>query len=205
MVELNTIVLATQNRDKREELQEALSEFTVKILSLNDFPFIGEIEEVGKTLLENSMIKAKTVHNLTQLPVIADDTGLEVEALNGAPGIYAARYAGEDVTYEDNVNKLLAEMENIPLENRKAQFRTVISFVDKDRELWTEGTIKGIIGESAKGKNGFGYDPVFFVPELEKTFSELSIGEKNKISHRGLAMKKFRILLREYISDQSIT
>jgi XTP/dITP diphosphohydrolase len=151
------------------------------------------------------MIKAKTVHNLTQLPVIADDTGLEVEALNGAPGIYSARYAGEDVTYEDNVNKLLAEMENIPLENRKAQFRTVISFVDKDRELWTEGTIKGIIGESAKGKNGFGYDPVFFVPELEKTFSELSIGEKNRISHRGLAMKKFRILLREYISDQSIT
>ena len=205
MAELNTIVLATQNRDKREELQEALSEFTVKILSLNDFPFIEEIEEVGKTLLENSMIKAKTVHNLTQLPVIADDTGLEVEALNGAPGIYSARYAGEDVTYEDNVNKLLAEMENIPLENRKAQFRTVISFVDKDRELWTEGTIKGIIGESAKGKNGFGYDPVFFVPELEKTFSELSIGEKNRISHRGLAMKKFRILLREYISDQSIT
>ena len=205
MAELNTIVLATQNRDKREELQEALSEFTVKILSLNDFPFIGEIEEVGQTLLENSMIKAKTVHNLTQLPVIADDTGLEVEALNGAPGIYSARYAGEDVTYEDNVNKLLAEMENIPLENRKAQFRTVISFVDKDRELWTEGRIKGIIGESAKGKNGFGYDPVFFVPELEKTFSELSIGEKNKISHRGLAMKKFRILLREYISDQSIT
>ena len=205
MKEIQAIVLATHNRDKREELQEALSEFTVKILSLNDFPFIGEIEEVGQTLLENSMIKAKTVHNLTQLPVIADDTGLEVEALNGAPGIYSARYAGEDVTYEDNVNKLLAEMENIPLENRKAQFRTVISFVDKDRELWTEGTIKGIIGETAKGKNGFGYDPVFFVPELEKTFSELSIGEKNKISHRGLAMKKFRILLREYISDQSIT
>lgn len=205
MAELNTIVLATHNRDKREELQEALSEFTLEILSLNDFPFIGEIEEVGQTLLENSMIKAKTVHNLTQLPVIADDTGLEVEALNGAPGIYSARYAGEDVTYEDNVNKLLAEMENIPLENRKAQFRTVISFVDKDRELWTEGTIKGIIGETAKGKNGFGYDPVFFVPELEKTFSELSIGEKNKISHRGLAMKKFRILLREYISDHSIT
>ena len=205
MSELNTIVLATQNRDKREELQEALSEFTVKILSLNDFPFIGEIEEVGQTLLENSMIKAKTVHNLTQLPVIADDTGLEVEALNGAPGIYSARYAGEDVTYEDNVNKLLSEMENIPLENRKAQFRTVISFVDKDRELWTEGRIKGIIGESAKGKNGFGYDPVFFVPELGKTFSELSIGEKNRISHRGLAMKKFRILLREFISDQSIT
>ena len=205
MAELNTIVLATHNRDKREELQEALSEFTVKILSLNDFPFIGEIEEVGQTLLENSMIKAKTVHNLTQLPVIADDTGLEVEALNGAPGIYSARYAGEDVTYEDNVNKLLDEMENFPLENRKAQFRTGISFVDKDRELWTEGTIKGIIGETAKGKNGFGYDPVFFVPELEKTFSELSIGEKNKISHRGLAMKKFRILLREYISDQPIT
>ena len=111
-----------------------------------------------------SKIKAEYFAKKGNLVTISDDSGLMIDLLSGAPGIYSARYAGEDVTYEDNVNKLLAEMENIPLENRKAQFRTVISFVDKDRELWTEGTIKGIIGESAKGKNGVGYDPVFFVP-----------------------------------------
>ena len=204
MKEIQAIVLATHNKDKREELQKALSEFTVEILSLNDFPFIGEIEEVGQTLLENSMIKAKTVHKLTKLPSIADDTGLVVEALNGAPGIYSARYAGENVTYEENVNKLLHDMRDIPKGKRNAKFRTVISFVDREREFWTEGIIQGEIGKIPKGSNGFGYDPIFFVPEQKKTFSELSINEKNKISHRGLAMEKFRILLREFISDQSI-
>ena len=200
MTGLNTIVLATHNQDKKIELQDSLSEFPVTILSLNDFPHIGEIEETGETLLENSMLKAKTVHNLTKLPAIADDTGLEVDALAGAPGIYSARYAGGDVTYSDNVNKLLNEMKGISSRNRGAQFRTVISFIDGERELWTEGIIKGEIGEMPVGNNGFGYDPIFFIPELNKTFAELSTEEKNKISHRGLAMKKLCILLKEYLS-----
>lgn len=200
MIDLNTIVLATHNQDKKIELQDALSEFPVTILSLHDFPHIGEIEETGETLLENSMLKAKTVYNLTNLPAIADDTGLEVDSLAGAPGVYSARYAGEDVTYSDNVNKLLNEMKGISSRNRGAQFRTVISFIDGERELWTEGIIKGEIGEMPVGNSGFGYDPIFFIPELNKTFAELSTEEKNKISHRGLAMKKLCILLKEYLS-----
>ena len=200
MIDLNTIVLATHNQDKKIELQDALSGFPVTILSLYDFPHIGEIEETGETLLENSMFKAKTVHNITQLPAIADDTGLEVDSLAGAPGVYSARYAGEDVTYSDNVNKLLNEMKGISSRNRGAQFRTVISFIDGERELWTEGIIKGEIGEMPVGNSGFGYDPIFFIPELNKTFAELSTEEKNKISHRGLAMKKLCILLKEYLS-----
>ena len=200
MTGLNTIVLATHNQDKKIELQDSLSEFSVTILSLNDFPHIGEIEETGETLLENSMLKAKTAYNLTNLPAIADDTGLEVDSLAGAPGVYSARYAGEDVTYSDNVNKLLNEMKGISSRNRGAQFRTVISFIDGERELWTEGIIKGEIGEMPVGNSGFGYDPIFFIPELNKTFAELSTEEKNKISHRGLAMKKLCILLKEYLS-----
>ena len=200
MTGLNTIVLATHNQDKKIELQDSLSEFPVTILSLHDFPHIGEIEETGETLLENSMLKAKTVHNIAKLPAIADDTGLEVDALAGAPGIYSARYAGGDVTYSDNVNKLLNEMKGISSRNRGAQFRTVISFIDGERELWTEGIIKGEIGEMPVGNSGFGYDPIFFIPELNKTFAELSTEEKNKISHRGLAMKKLCILLKEYLS-----
>ena len=200
MTGLNTIVLATHNQDKKIELQDALSTFPITILSLHDFPHIGEIEETGETLLENSMLKAKTVHNIAKLPAIADDTGLEVDALAGAPGIYSARYAGGDVTYSDNVNKLLNEMKGISSRNRGAQFRTVISFIDGERELWTEGIIKGEIGEMPVGNSGFGYDPIFFIPELNKTFAELSTEEKNKISHRGLAMKKLCILLKEYLS-----
>ena len=200
MIDLNTIVLATHNQDKKIELQDALSEFSVTILSLHDFPHIGEIEETGETLVENSMLKAKTVYNLTNLPAIADDTGLEVDSLAGAPGVYSARYAGEDVTYSDNVNKLLNEMKGISSRKRGAQFRTVISFIDGERELWTEGIIKGEIGEMPVGNSGFGYDPIFFIPELNKTFAELSTEEKNKISHRGLAMKKLCILLKEYLS-----
>ena len=200
MIDLNTIVLATHNQDKKIELQDALSEFPVKILSLHDFSHIGEIEETGETLLENSMLKAKTVHSIAKLPAIADDTGLEVDALAGAPGIYSARYAGGDVTYSDNVNKLLNKMKGIPSRSRGAQFRTVISFIDGERELWTEGIIKGEIGEMPVGNSGFGYDPVFFISELNKTFAELSTEEKNKISHRGLAMKKLCILLKEYLS-----
>ena len=165
MAGLDTIVLATHNQDKKIELQDSLSEISVTILSLNDFPHIGEIEETGETLLENSILKAKTVHSIAKLPAIADDTGLEVDALAGAPGIYSARYAGGDVTYSDNVNKLLNEMKGIPSRSRGAQFRTVISFIDGERELWTEGIIKGEIGEVPVGNSGFGYDPIFFIPE----------------------------------------
>ena len=189
------IVLATHNHDKEIELQHSLQGLGVEICSLSEYPDIGDIEETGTTLLENSLLKAHTVHDRTGLPAIADDTGLEVDALDGAPGVYSARFAGADATYEDNVNKLLSVMEEVSDDMRSARFRTVISFVDEIQELWTEGFIEGRITEDPRGNMGFGYDPVFYVPRLEKTFAELSTAEKNKISHRGLALQKLRKIL----------
>ena len=189
------IVLATHNHDKEIELQHSLRGLDVDICSLSEYPDIGEIEETGTTLLENSLLKAHTVHDRTGLPTIADDTGLEIDALDGAPGVYSARFAGLNATYDDNVNKLLSVMENVPDDMRSARFRTVISYVDETQELWTEGFIDGRITETPRGNMGFGYDPVFYVPHLEKTFAELSTNEKNKISHRGIALQKLRKIL----------
>ena len=189
------IVLATHNHDKEIELQHSLQGLGVEICSLSEYPDIGDIEETGTTLLENSLLKAHTVHDRTGLPAIADDTGLEVDALDGAPGVYSARFAGAEATYEDNVNKLLSVMEEVSDDMRSARFRTVISFVDEIQEFWTEGFIEGRITEDPRGNMGFGYDPVFYVPRLEKTFAELSTAEKNKISHRGLALQKLRKIL----------
>ena len=189
------IVLATHNHDKEIELQHSLRGLDVDICSLSEYPDIGEIQETGTTLLENSLLKAHTVHDRTGLPAIADDTGLEIDALDGAPGVYSARFAGLNATYEDNVNKLLSVMEDVSHDMRSARFRTVISFVDEIQELWTEGFIEGRITEDPRGNMGFGYDPVFYVPRLEKTFAELSTAEKNKISHRGLALQKLRKIL----------
>jgi len=189
------IVLATHNHDKEIELQHSLRGLGVEICSLSEYPDIGDIEETGTTLLENSLLKARTVYDRTGLPAIADDTGLEVDALDGAPGVYSARFAGADATYEDNLNKLLFSMEEVSEERRSARFRTVISFVDGNQELWTEGHIDGKIIDFPRGNSGFGYDPVFYIPQLEKTFAELSTEEKNKISHRGLALQKLRKIL----------
>ena len=189
------IVLATHNYDKEIELQHSLQGLGVKICSLSEYPDIGEIEETGTTLLENSLLKAHTVYDRTGLPAIADDTGLEVDALDGAPGVYSARFSGADATYEDNVNKLLSVMEDVSDDMRTARFRTVISFVDEVQELWTEGFIEGRITRDPRGNMGFGYDPIFYIPRLEKTFAELSTAEKNKISHRGLALQKLRKIL----------
>jgi len=189
------IVLATHNYDKEIELQHSLQGLGVKICSLSEYPDIGEIEETGTTLLENSLLKAHTVYDRTGLPAIADDTGLEVDALDGAPGVYSARFSGADATYEDNVNKLLSVMEDVSDDMRSARFRTVISFVDEVQELWTEGFIEGRITRDPRGNMGFGYDPIFYIPRLEKTFAELSTAEKNKISHRGLALQKLRKIL----------
>ena len=189
------IVLATHNQDKCAEMLEILREIPINLLTLNEFPEIGEIIEDGETLEENAYIKARTVHKLTNLPTIADDTGLEVATLNGQPGIYSARYAGENCSYADNVNKLLHEMTNIPQKKRSALFRTAIVYVDDNMELATEGVVKGIITNVMKGIGGFGYDPVFYVKAMKKTYAEMSMNEKNQISHRGKAVKNMKILL----------
>ena len=193
------IVIATHNSDKKKEIMIALHELGVNILFLDNFPEIGEIEETGSTLLENSLIKARTVSAITGIPAIADDTGLEVDALNGAPGIYSARYAGINVSYEDNVRKLLSEMSSTDMDSRTARFRTVVSFHSQNKELWTEGVIEGSITMGAIGTGGFGYDPVFRVEQTGKTFAEMTRREKNKISHRGVALEKMCKLLKENI------
>lgn len=199
MTLVKEIVIATHNPDKKKEIMIALRELGVNILSLDSFPEIGEIEETGSTLLENSLIKARTVSAVTGKPAIADDTGLEVDALNGAPGIYSARYAGINVSYEDNIRKLLSEMSSFDMDSRTARFRTVVSFHSSNEELWTEGVIEGSITMNAIGKGGFGYDPVFRVRKTGKTFAEMTRKEKNRISHRGVALDKMRQLLKENI------
>ena len=190
-----TIVLATHNRDKCAEMVAILGEISIELLTLNEIPEIGEIIEDGKTLEENAFIKAKTVHKLTNLPTIADDTGLEVDALGGQPGIYSARYSGENPSYSDNINKLLQEMTNLHPKKRTALFRTAIAYVDDNMELATEGVVKGIITDVRKGIEGFGYDSVFYVPDMKKTYAEMSMNEKNQISHRGKAVKNMQQLL----------
>ena len=193
------LIIATHNSDKEKELRSVLDDCPVEVISLEQFPDIGDIEETGSTLYENAKLKADTVNRITNLPCLGDDTGLEVDALGGAPGIYSARYAGDDVSYEDNMTKLLEELRSTPSEKRTARFRTIIFYTDGERELYTQGEIQGIITKSPRGANGFGYDPVFYIPELKKTMAELTSIEKNKLSHRGQAMRKFRKLLLDII------
>ena len=189
------IVLATHNRNKCREMASILGDFPIDLLTLDSFPEIGEIIEDGNSLEENALIKARTVFKLTKIPSWADDTGLEVDALNGEPGIYSARYAGESCSYSDNVNKLIENMLAVPQNNRTAQFKTAIAFVGENMELVSEGSVEGLIATEPKGVGGFGYDPVFYVPEKGKTYSEMSMKEKNQISHRGKAIQNMIILL----------
>ena len=189
------IVLATHNRDKCREMASILSDFPIDILTLDDFPEIGEIIEDGSSLEENALIKARTVFKETKLPSWADDTGLGVDALNGEPGIYSARYAGESCSYSDNVNKLIKNMQSIPEKQRTAQFKTAIAYVSENMELVSEGVVEGLISIIPKGVGGFGYDPVFYVPEKGKTYSEMNMKEKNQVSHRGKAINNMIILL----------
>lgn len=191
------IILATHNLDKCEELQASFLDTEVKILTLQDFPEIKEIVEDGNTLEDNAFIKSRTVFNLTKIPTISDDTGLEVDALKGAPGVYSARYAGENCSYSDNVNKLLFDMRNINKKNRTATFKTVVTYVSKDMELVTEGSVKGIITRKSFGDKGFGYDPIFYVLSQNKTFAEMNINEKQKCSHRGNAIANLKRLFKD--------
>ncbi|HIC74562.1 MAG TPA: RdgB/HAM1 family non-canonical purine NTP pyrophosphatase, partial [Candidatus Marinimicrobia bacterium] len=158
---------------------------------------IPEVEETGTSFEENAFLKARTIAKITGLPSVADDTGLEVDALGGAPGIFSARYAGESCTYEDNVKKLLSELSGIATDRRTARFITVAVYVDKETELSAEGVVEGVITEKPEGFGGFGYDPVFSVLDMKKTYAELSDEEKNRVSHRGKAIWSLIKKLRE--------
>ena len=185
------IVIATHNNDKLKELLKAFDSHLsgINLLTLNDFPEVGEIIEDGRTLEQNALIKAREVFNLIGIPSLSDDTGLEVDALNGAPGVYTARYAGEGCSYYDNVSKLLEDMQTIPAPNRSAKFKTVIAYKDETIEMTAEGVAEGTIARASSGDFGFGYDPIFFISEARKTFAEMKIDEKEIYSHRGKAIR----------------
>jgi XTP/dITP diphosphohydrolase len=185
------LVIATRNKGKTSEIRELLKDFPIEIKNLDDFGPIPQVEEDGTTFEENSYKKASFTARVLGFPAIADDSGLTVDALDGAPGVYSARYAGEHASDEQRCAKLLKEMEGIT--NRKAAFECVISIaVPKGPALTYEARCEGLIAQQPAGSNGFGYDPIFYYPPLGKTFAELTREEKNTISHRGKALKELR-------------
>ena len=198
------LILATHNTHKQKEMNAILESLGLNIIGLSEYPQIGDIEETGTTLIENSIIKARAVYELTGLPSLADDTGLEVDALDGAPGVYSARYAGEGASFLDNIKKLLRNLEGVSELNRIARFRTVVTFIDGSRELYSEGIVEGIITADQKGSGGFGYDPIFLPKGSQSTFSEMTQMEKNKISHRAKALIKMKKLLEPYFKKENI-
>jgi XTP/dITP diphosphohydrolase len=168
----------------------------IRIRTLAEFPTAPEVEEDGATCEANAIKKAVEIARATGVTAVADDTGLEVDALGGRPGPFAARYAGEGATYEDNCRKLLQELAGVPHERRTARFLTVAAVASPDGAVQTtQGVLEGLITEACRGARGFGYDPVFYVPELGKTLAELAPEEKNRISHRAKAFLKLRDLL----------
>ena len=184
---MKEMVFATNNPHKLDEIRK-IGEGRLRILSLADIDCREEIEETGNTLEENALIKARFIKEKYGYDCLADDTGLEVDALKGAPGVYSARYAGEGCSFTDNMDKLLAALQGI--ENRTAQFRTVIALVLNGKEYLFDGVIKGKIIDEKRGSTGFGYDPIFMPDGYDKTFAELGNEVKNSISHRALAMEK---------------
>lgn len=195
------LVLATRNRHKGEELVALLGDLGIRIRMLDEFPEAPDVIEDGDTCEANAIKKARTIAEFTGLPAVADDTGLEVDALGGRPGIYAARYAGEDATYEDNCRKLLRELMGVPRERRTARFLTVAAIaLPSDGVRVAQGTLDGVITEEASGTLGFGYDPVFLIPELGKTLAQLSADQKNTISHRAKAF----FMMREILSASAV-
>ena len=195
---IRELVLATRNQHKVEELVALLGDLGVTIRTLDEFPDVPDVVEDGDTCEANAVKKARAIAEFTGLPAVADDTGLEVDALGGRPGVYAARYAGEDATYEDNCRKLLRELMGVPCEQRTARFLTVAAIaLPSDGIRVVRGTLDGVIAEKASGTLGFGYDPVFFIPELGKTLAQLSPDQKNTISHRAKAFTQAKGLLRE--------
>lgn len=186
---LKKLVLASRNQHKIEELRALLSPLGIEVLSALDFPNLQEVEEDKPTLEGNALKKARYVFQETGIPSLSDDTGLEVKALNGAPGVYSARYAGEQATYEDNVLKLLDALQSQA--DRSAQFRTVVALVTSTEEFTFDGICEGEITTAQRGEKGFGYDPIFQPKGYSETFAELASSIKNKISHRGRAIQKF--------------
>ena len=191
------LVLATGNRDKQQEMKALLQDLGLTIWTLDEFPAAPVVVEDGETCQANAGKKAREIAQFTGALTLADDTGLEVDALGGRPGVFAARYAGAHATYADNCRKLLDELTGVPAEQRGARFLTVVAIADPVSSVeFVEGVLRGRIADHCSGGHGFGYDPVFIVPELGKTLAALTLDQKNRISHRGQALAKAKDVLK---------
>lgn len=195
---MDKLIFATGNAGKMKEIREILGRPGLTILSQKEAGITSDAEENGTTFEANALIKARAVAAQTDALVLADDSGLEIDYLNGEPGVYSARYMGEDTSYEIKNQKILDLLAGVPEEKRTARFVCVIAAVLPDgREFTTKGTIEGIIGYESRGKGGFGYDPIFFVPEFGCSTAELTMEQKNEISHRGKALRAMKEVLKE--------
>lgn len=194
------LVLATGNRDKQQEMKAFLQDLGLTIRTLDEFPSAPVVIEDGETCQANAGKKASEIARFTGALTLADDTGLEVDALGGRPGAFAARYAGAHATYAENCRKLLGELTGVPADQRGARFLTVVAIADPASSVeFVEGVLLGRIADRCFGSNGFGYDPVFMVPELGKTLAELTLDQKNQISHRGQALAKAKDVLKHIL------
>ena len=192
---MKKIFIASKNKGKIDEIRSYLTPFGYEIFSLIDMPNIPDIEETGSTFEENAMIKAKAVFDVVKIPVLADDSGLEVDLLNGRPGVYSARYSGEGATDEKNNAKLIRELGDAALESRTARFKCVIALYDGMNERFFDGVCEGNIAYKPEGTSGFGYDPLFIPKGYTLTFGELCPDVKNRISHRGKALESLKKFL----------
>ncbi len=194
---MNKIIFSTNNRYKLEEVRQILKK-KYEVLGLQDIGFDGDIPETGKTLEENALIKSRFVNEHFKVDCFSDDTGLEIDALGGRPGVYSARYAGEEGIAERNIEKVLAELEGV--ESRAARFKTIISLIINKEEYFFEGIVEGRIITERKGREGFGYDPIFVPDGYNQTFAEMAVDQKNEISHRGKAVDKLAKFLNSQVS-----
>lgn len=194
---IEQLVLGTRNPDKIAEIWDLLAGTGIVIRSLTDFPDAPEVEEDGNSFEENAVKKARAIAQATGLPALADDSGLEVDALDGAPGVHSARFAGNHASYAEKNRTLLERLKDVPDEQRAARFRCVLALAYPDGTVRTfEGTCEGQIVHCPRGQEGFGYDPLFLVPSLGKTFGEISRKEKSAISHRGRALRRLKTHIR---------
>ena len=193
------VIVATRNNGKLREFRDALKGLNLRIYGLTNLPDAPEVEEDGDSFTENALKKARFYAAHFGKLTLADDSGLEVDSLRGRPGVYSARYAGKRASSQENNRKLLGELRGIPISKRGARFRCVVAIKSAGgREAVVEGSCRGRIGFKEKGRRGFGYDPLFILPKGEKTMAELSLEEKNRISHRGKALRKMRKIIRSF-------
>ncbi|MBQ2288924.1 MAG: XTP/dITP diphosphatase [Lachnospiraceae bacterium] len=199
---MNKLIFATSNQGKMKEIREILKDLDVEVLSLKEAGIEADIVEDGKTFEENALIKARTIRDLTGYMVLADDSGLEVDALNKEPGIYSARYMGEDTSYDIKNKNIIERLDGLAGDERSARFVCVIAAAFPDgTEETRRGTIEGQIGFEIAGENGFGYDPIFYIPEFGCTTAELSPEQKNEVSHRGKALRKMKEIIEQRIAE----